>query len=151
MYRLALVGIATLGQTTLQIETNSLALSSLLLSDRMKYEDASCSWDQLEEHQSFSIERHALRINQPIERADGDLRLACPRPGGRRWGRIDFSKGFSQWWFLSHIDVKIPSEHTQEGKRYSAEVQMAHFYSVSGDVAGVDNEVSSIMIELECG
>lgn len=50
----------------------------------------------------------------------------------------------SEWWHLSHIDVHVPSEHTQEGKRYDGELQMYHFYSVSGEVAGVNNEVGLI-------
>jgi hypothetical protein len=56
--------------------------------------------------------------------------------------RIDFSKGFSQWWHLSHTDFHVPSEHTQEGKRYAGEIQMYHWYSVSAAVAGIHNEVS---------
>lgn len=45
------------------------------------------------------------------------------------------------WWYLSHIDFHVPSEHTQEGKRYDAEIQMYHFYSVSDEQAGIGNEV----------
>lgn len=57
--------------------------------------------------------------------------MKCRIPGrGSRFGRIDYSKGFSDWWYLSHIDVRIPSEHTQEGRRYDAEIQLAHFYSI---------------------
>lgn len=108
----------------------------------MKYEDSSCTWDMLANQNAFSIERHALKITQPLEPVDGGQRIACPNTQrGRRFGRIDFSKGFSDWWFLSHIDLKVPSEHYQEGKRYSAEAQMYHFYSISGEAAGVDNEV----------
>jgi hypothetical protein len=111
----------------------------------MKYEDSSCTWQHLVDANAISIERHALRVAQPLEGSfsEGSVRLACPEPGrGRRWGKIDFSKGFSQWWYLSHIDFHVPSEHTQDGKRYSAEAQMYHYYSVSGEDAGVDNEVS---------
>jgi len=82
-----------------------------------------------------------LKIVQPIQEMGNDTyRIACSNEG-RRWGRIDFSKGFSHWWHLSHIDFHVPSEHTQEGKRYSGELQMHHFYSVSGEEAGVNNEV----------
>ena len=109
----------------------------------MKYEDSTCTFDMLESQKAFTVERHALKITQPLEElvSDGSLRIACPASQGRRFGRIDFSKGFSDWWFLSHVDIKIPSEHTQDGKRYSAEAQLAHFYSIPGEVAGVDNEV----------
>jgi Eukaryotic-type carbonic anhydrase len=106
----------------------------------MKYEDSYCTLDQLERADAFTIERHALRISQPIEVyedvaddldgvADG-VRLLCRIPGrGSRFGRIDFSKGFSDWWHLSHIDVRVPSEHIQQGRRYDAEIQLYHFYS----------------------
>jgi hypothetical protein len=49
---------------------------------------------------------------------------------------IDFSKWFSDW-YPSHMDFSVPSEHTQEGKRYGrANVPL----SVSGQAA-VDNQV----------
>ena len=109
----------------------------------MKYIDSACSYDQLVAKNAIFVDRHALRIVQPIvPGGDGNLthRLAC-RSTDASWGRIDFSKGFSQWWYLSHIDFHVPSEHTQEGKRYDGEMQMYHFYSVSGEEAGVNNEV----------
>lgn len=117
----------------------------------MQYEDSSCSWQDLTTKGAFSIERHGLKISQPLEYGNGgvnNIRLACPADG-RRFGRIDFSKGFSDWWFLSHIDLKVPSEHYQEGKRYDAEVQLAHFYSIDGESAGVDNQMATISIFLE--
>ena len=109
----------------------------------MKYIDSACSYDQLVAKNAIFVDRHALRIVQPIEPGgDGNMthRLAC-RSTDASWGRIDFSKGFSQWWYLSHIDFHVPSEHMQEGKRYDGEIQMYHFYSVSGEEAGVNNEV----------
>jgi len=112
----------------------------------MKYEDAFCPLDQMIEKDAFTIERHALRVNMPIIVDDSDtVEMDCIIQGkGRRFGRIDFSKGFSQWWFLSHIDIHATSEHTQEGKRYDAELQMHHFYSVPSSVSGVDNEVATV-------
>jgi hypothetical protein len=107
----------------------------------MKYEDSTCTWEQLVKTQAFTIERHALKMTQPLEITPEVTRLDCPANDGRRFGRIDFSRGFHDWWFLSHIDFKLPSEHTQEGKRYSAEVQMAHFYSLGASDAGIDNQV----------
>jgi hypothetical protein len=102
------------------------------------------------EADSFVIERHGLRINMPISVSDGTAKMDCQIPGrGSRFGRIDFSKGFSQWWYLSHIDIHTPSEHTQEGKRYDAELQLHHFYSVSADVAGVANEVATVGIFMQ--
>jgi len=96
----------------------------------MAYHDSSCTFDELMRYNAFTIERHALKITQPVVAADNgdpdqDYVNAC-RSDGRRWGRIDFSKGFSQWWHLSHTDFHVPSEHTQEGKRYDAEIQV-HF------------------------
>ena len=100
---------------------------------------------------SFQIERHALRINMPITVADDDtVTQNCQVPGkGSRFGRIDFSKGFSQWWYLSHVDLHATSEHTQEGKRYDAELQMHHFYSTTAEVAGVANEVATVTMMME--
>ena len=107
----------------------------------MKYEDSYCTLDQLEDADAFTIERHALRITQPItvydsrqDDKDGvpdGVKLECRIEGkGSRFGRIDYSKGFSQWWHLSHIDIHTPSEHTQDGVRYDGEIQLQHFYSV---------------------
>lgn len=136
----------------------------------MKYEDGTCDAQQLRDANAYSIERHALKITIPYEEYDGPgpneepleehyevgWQPTCTdRGGNHRWPRIDFSKGFPDWWFLSHTDVKIPSEHTQEGKRYSAEVQMYHFYSKSrnappdenGDPQ--ENEMAAISVFLE--
>eukprot|EP00548_Thalassiothrix_antarctica_P017688 CAMPEP_0194195270 /NCGR_PEP_ID=MMETSP0154-20130528/76044_1 /TAXON_ID=1049557 /ORGANISM="Thalassiothrix antarctica, Strain L6-D1" /LENGTH=605 /DNA_ID=CAMNT_0038919785 /DNA_START=218 /DNA_END=2033 /DNA_ORIENTATION=+ len=75
----------------------------------------------------YKIERHALQILQPI---DDDGTLQCDDQNGRNFPRLDYSKGFPDWWFLSHTEVTVPSEHTQHGKRYDAEVHLSHFYSV---------------------
>jgi hypothetical protein len=77
----------------------------------MKYEDSFCSFDDLVEKDMFTIERHGLRIGQPIivyddidEDIDGvvdGVRLDCRIPGnGSRFGRIDFSKGFADWYVM---------------------------------------------------
>lgn len=126
----------------------------------MKYEDSFCSFDQLQDKDAFTIERHALRITQPVEvyanfsnDLDGvvdGVRSMCYKKGrGSRFGRIDFSKGFSHWWFLSHTDIHLPSEHTQEGVRYDGEIQLHHFYSVNGTYAEVNNEVATVSIFLQ--
>ena len=119
----------------------------------MKYEDSTCTFQHLVDQDSFTIQRHALRVAQPItilNRTAHTYRLECPKKGvGRLLGRIDFSKGFSQWWYLSHIDFQTPSEHTQGGKRYDMEAKMYHFYSVNKTQAGVANEMSSITIFLQ--
>mmetsp|Transcript_3495 Transcript_3495/g.6582 ORF Transcript_3495/g.6582 Transcript_3495/m.6582 type:complete len:572 (+) Transcript_3495:230-1945(+) len=126
----------------------------------MKYEDSFCTWDQLIDADAFTIERHALRISQPItvydnfnDDTDGvrdGVTLNCRIPGkGSRFGRIDYSKGFSQWWHLSHIDIHTPSEHTQDGKRYDAEIQLQHFYSVTASQAGVNNEMGTVSVFMQ--
>mmetsp|Transcript_18166 Transcript_18166/g.41859 ORF Transcript_18166/g.41859 Transcript_18166/m.41859 type:complete len:590 (-) Transcript_18166:1488-3257(-) len=128
----------------------------------MKYEDSYCTLDQLEEADAFTIERHALRITQPISvfddfREDKDgvpdgVKLNCRIEGrGSRFGRIDYSKGFSQWWHLSHIDIHTPSEHTQDGIRYDGEIQLQHFYSVPARETGtnVNNEMGTVSVFLK--
>jgi Eukaryotic-type carbonic anhydrase len=121
----------------------------------LSYHDSSCSFDELRETNSFVIDRHALKIIQPIDydadKSDGRYKIKCSKqPGvGRRWGRADFPKGFSQWWFLSHIDFKVPSEHTQEGKRYAAELQLHHVYSVTAAIAGVDTQIGGVSILMD--
>jgi len=112
----------------------------------MAYHDSSCTFEELRRHDAFMVDRHALRIIQPIgQNLNGTYRNECQNDG-RRWGRIDFSRGFSSWWHLSHVDFHVPSEHTQEGKRYDAELHMYHFYSKTGDEAGIDNEVSNVFV-----
>eukprot|EP00934_Nitzschia_sp_Nitz4_P000564 Nitzschia sp. Nitz4//scaffold115_size69933//20414//22196//NITZ4_005997-RA/size69933-augustus-gene-0.93-mRNA-1//1//CDS//3329533484//564//frame0 len=117
----------------------------------MKYEDAWCPLDQLVDGGAFTIERHALRISQPIVTYNNDeVGIDCIIQGkGRRFGRIDYSKGFSQWWFLSHIDIHTPSEHTQDGKRYDAELQLHHWYSAGYSEANVHNELGTVAMFLQ--
>lgn len=94
------------------------------------------------ETNAFAIERHALKVIQPLEYLGNDTyQLACKQGNHRRFGRIDFSHGFHEWWFLSHMELHVPSEHHQNGKIYDGEMHFYHFYSVSGEVAGVDNQV----------
>jgi Eukaryotic-type carbonic anhydrase len=117
----------------------------------MQYHDSTCTYEGLRDTNSFRIDRHALRVIQPMVMNDetGDYELDCRIEGeGRRYGRIDFSKGFSHWWYLSHVDLHVPSEHAQEGKQYDAEMQMYHFYSKTGEEAGIDNEVRGLFWKL---
>ena len=46
---------------------------------------------------------------------------------------------------------QVPSEHTQDGKRYDAEMQLAHFYSVTGEnsKAGVPNQMGTVSVFLQ--
>jgi len=134
-----------------KIEINTASLIPAHFPLHTHNQDAWCPLDQMIATNSFLIERHALRIRQPITvEPDNSLFINCSVPGkGKRFGRIDFSEGFSQWWFLSHIDIHVPSEHTQEGKRYDAELQMHHFYSVNATVAGVDNQLGTVSTWLQ--
>lgn len=89
--------------------------------------EGSCSWNDLQSQ--FEIARHALNIHMPIQ---DDGQLACVDSEGlRRFPRMDYSKGFPDWWWLSHTSIQVPSQHTQEGKRYDAEVSLHHFYEIS--------------------
>jgi hypothetical protein len=110
----------------------------------MAYFDSGCTFDDLKKKNAFSIERHALKITQPMSSNEDGGRIRNLECSRNSYGRIDFPKGYSQWWYLSHIDFHVPSEHTQNGKRYSGELQMHHFYSVTGAQAGVDNEVRAV-------
>lgn len=86
----------------------------------MKYEGGTCNWEHLRAANAVTVERHALRISQPVVKEDNSYELDCYVPGrGRIFSRMDMSGGFSQWWFLNHIDIHTPSEHTQNGKRYA--------------------------------
>jgi hypothetical protein len=42
------------------------------------------------------------------------------------------------------MDVHVPSEHHQEGKQYSAEIEMFHFYSLD-----YDNEMATVSVFME--
>jgi hypothetical protein len=92
----------------------------------MNFEDGTCAWDDMED--SFEISRHALQIHTPM-RSNGDINCANSE-GERLYPRLDYSKGFPDWWHLDRTDVKVPSEHTQHGKRYAAEISLAHFYEL---------------------
>lgn len=118
----------------------------------ISYHDGTCSWDMLKAANAFSIERHALRIGQPLERHADGYRLNCTLKSGRRlFPRLDFPYGFSSPFFLSHTEIRVPSEHTQDGKRYHAEVQLPHFFSVSAEENnGVPNQVRLETCKVMC-
>jgi hypothetical protein len=99
----------------------------------MKFQDGACTWDDLVDNDdsihrnNFLIRRHGLQILQPVDN-NGNLECFKESLGGARYPRLDYSKGFPNWWHLAHTEISVPSEHTQEGKRYDAEVTLAHFY-----------------------
>lgn len=113
----------------------------------MEFHDGSCSFDNLVQKDTFSIERHALRSGQPITRnAQGEYVLDCP---GGRWAQLDYARGFPQWWLLSHWDLKLPSEHVQNGKRYDGEIQLHQFYQIPPRPGVVTNEMGTVSFFLE--
>ena len=95
--------------------------------------------------QSFRINRHGLQILTPIDENTGELQ--CQGFTGRQFPRLDYPKGFPDWWYLSHTDITVPSEHTQGGKRYAAEVHLSHFYSVAHET----RQIGKVAIFLEVG
>jgi hypothetical protein len=96
----------------------------------MAYRPDSCSWEDMATKDTFQIERHALQVHIPTL-PNGDIDCTRKSDGARRWPRLDYSKGFPDWWWMSRMDVTVPSQHHQEGKQYAAEVTLAHFYEVA--------------------
>ncbi|GAX10104.1 hypothetical protein FisN_3Lh293 [Fistulifera solaris] len=91
----------------------------------MEYRPDTCTWDDMKTQ--LTIERHALQIHVP-QLPNGDI--DCFRWDKRRYPRIDYSKGFPDWWWMQRTDIHVPSNHIQEGTRYAAEVVLAHFYEI---------------------
>jgi hypothetical protein len=104
----------------------------------MQYRDGACEWAQYSQH--FEIARDGLKIHRPIT-SNGDVDC-LDEFGERRFPRLDYSKGFPDWWFLDHTSINVPSQHTQEGKRYDAELNLAHFYQIEHE----KNQVRSVCI-----
>ncbi len=100
----------------------------------MEYRPDTCTWDDMKTQ--LTIERHALQIHVP-QLPNGDI--DCFRWDKRRYPRIDYSKGFPDWWWMQRTDIHVPSNHIQEGTRYAAEVVLAHFYEIKHQ----KNQVSS--------
>lgn len=65
----------------------------------MEYVDGTCTYDRLRSTESFVVDRHALRIVQPVVWANrrGEYVLNCRDDTTSRFGRIDFAHGFSNW------------------------------------------------------
>jgi hypothetical protein len=104
----------------------------------MQYKDDTCTWNDMKDQ--FTIERHALQIHIP-QQSNGDI--ACvDEDGKRRYPRLDYSKGFPDWWWMQRMDVTVPSQHTQQGFQYAGEVTLAHFYEVQHE----KNQVCSIIL-----
>jgi hypothetical protein len=83
----------------------------------MSFKRGNCGYQNL----TFTIARHALRANQALVRPKDTI---CSTEA-----TIDFSQGFPDDWNLKFTDIKVPSEHVQDGKQYDAEVILSHVYS----------------------
>jgi len=60
----------------------------------MKYESGTCNWEHLVDANAITVERHALRISQPVEKVGDDYELDCYTDGrGRILSRMDMSGG----------------------------------------------------------
>ena len=144
---------APLALTRSHADPNSTDYNECIDRHWMKYLDSFCTLDDLIQGNGFQIERHALRVAQPIKilnETEHTYELKCNKPGvGVRMGMIDYSEGFSQWWYLSHIDFSTPSEHTQNGKRYDVEAKMMVFYSVNNTVDAVSNELGQVSVLMQ--
>lgn len=102
----------------------------------MKFFEGACKWDDIIDNDSavhrnnFLIRRHALQILTPVNE-DGELQCKDDSIGGRVFPRLDVSKGFPDWFFHAFTEISVPSQHTSDGKRFSGEVTMTHFYEES--------------------
>jgi len=76
----------------------------------------------------FHINRNGLSITTPL--TDDDDIDCVDDIGQRKFPKLDYSKGFPDWWYLDRIDISVPSEHVQHGQRYAAEVKLSHFYEI---------------------
>ena len=90
----------------------------------MQFRDDTCTWDDMKNQ--FTIQRHALTINVP-QMDNGEIDCYSEEKG-RRYPRLDYSKGFPEWWWMQRTEIMVPSQHSQEGVHYAAEVVLAHFY-----------------------
>lgn len=114
------------------------------------YEDGGCDWEDMinnpwaPNRNAFQIRRHALQIVQPVDEQKGILQCQAK---GRKFPRLDYPKGFPKWWHLSHTEITTPSEHSQHGRFYDAEVHLAHFYE-SND-GELHNDMGKVVIFLD--
>jgi hypothetical protein len=91
----------------------------------MQTRDDTCTFDDIKGH--FTVARHALQINIP-QKSNGEI--DCNEGGQRIYPRLDYSKGFQNWWWMQRIDIIAPSNHVQQNTKYAAEVVLAHFYEI---------------------
>ena len=115
----------------------------------MKYQGGTCTWEDIVNNptstyrHNFFIQRQALQILQPINN-NGELQCYNEEEERTIYPRLDYSKGFPEWWHLAHTDIMVKSEHFQETKQYDAEVHLSHFYSTNFP----NNRVSATMFSI---
>lgn len=70
----------------------------------MKYEGGTCNWEHLKAANAVSVERHALRISQPVEKDGNSYLLNCLEQGrGRIFSRLDMSGGKLRCTFVFNV------------------------------------------------
>ncbi|GKY92772.1 hypothetical protein MPSEU_000247000 [Mayamaea pseudoterrestris] len=73
--------------------------------------------------------------------------LRAYQPNCTVWPSADYSWGFPNPWLLRYTDVTVPSQHTIDGKRYSAEIILSHTYSQNY----LDTLIGNIAILVDLG
>mmetsp|Transcript_16507 Transcript_16507/g.23283 ORF Transcript_16507/g.23283 Transcript_16507/m.23283 type:complete len:532 (+) Transcript_16507:109-1704(+) len=119
----------------------------------MAFYDGSCTWEDIVDNKrgathrnNFFIRRDSLQVMMPL---DDDGNLKCR---DATWPKLDYSKGFPDWWYLDHLEMKVPGEWTQEGKRYDAQITMSQWYEKTWDVqprAGSLKKIGNVLVNME--
>jgi carbonic anhydrase len=88
-----------------------------------------------------NILSNKLQLNYPRRSCDDFQKCSTPDPP-----YADFPNGWFSMADLLSIDIKIPSEHVVEGKRYAAEMQTFHLHPLRRRIAAW-----SVLIQAEPG
>ncbi|KAL7567702.1 hypothetical protein ACA910_012039 [Epithemia clementina (nom. ined.)] len=116
-------------QSPIDLDRNITARRECKDRHRMNYEPGNCRFGRM----NFEILPHVLRAYQP------DYCQVIPT--------IDYSMGFPDDWILEFTDIAVPSHHTIEGHRFSAEVIMSHVYSARK----INKLIGNVAVLLEAG
>ena len=76
-------------------------------------------------YSTFRINEDVLQIVHPV---DQQGRLQCTGSGGLP--RLQFAvtpSDDSEFWYLSHSEITVPSQHSDHGMQYDAEIQLSHY------------------------
>jgi carbonic anhydrase len=119
-------------QSPIDLKRNITARRQCRDRHRMNYVKGDCRFDTLD----FEILPHVLRVYQPSHEQKCNVTPT-----------IDFSMGFPYPWLLEFSDISVPSQHTQDGYRYDAEVVLSHTSSSNGK----DRYIGNVAVFLEMG